>query len=725
MRKLLVAGSAASFAALALGGSASGQSGSSAPPRTQEAAFTPPAAPVTPKGDQHDDYHGTRVADPYRWLEQLGAPAVDAWIAEQNKVATPYLEALPDRAAIAERLQKLWNFERYGVPTLRGGRYFYSFNPGLANHSVLMVSDAIDAEPRVLINPNTFSADGTVSLAGQSISPDGSLIAYAKSDGGSDWRDWFFRRVDDGEDLDDRLSFMKFGSLSWARDGSGVYYSRYPAGPDGAGDDAQPTSVFFHRLGAPQSEDVLVHDVSTMARHRGLRPNTNARATEDGRYVVLNVRAGYHENQVHVLDLQDPDGTPRPVVGAWSAQFSFVGNDGTQFFFETTDGAPKSRIVAIDVDSPERAKWREVVPEDDDPLRGVSFVGGRLIATYLHDVKTRVRVFGTDGSVERDIELPGVGSARGFGGESGQTTTFYSFTSFATPTEVWAYDIPTGESTLFKRPSVPFDPEQFVTEQVWYASRDGTRVPMFVTCRRDLARDGKRPTLLYGYGGFNVSLTPSYSTVRMVWLERGGVLAIPNLRGGGEFGKEWHLAGTRDRKQNVFDDFIAAAEWLIESGYTSREHLGIQGGSNGGLLVGACMTQRPDLFGACLPAVGVLDMLRYHRASANARNWSTDYGLSENAEDFASQYAYSPVHNARAACYPPTLVTTADHDDRVVPWHSYKFAAAVQSAQGCDNPVLLHVETRAGHGAGKPTWMQIEHAANALAFLSEHTKDSP
>ncbi len=689
-------------------------------PALDDAAVSIHGQAVAARGPQVDDYHGTRVADPYRWMEELGSAPVEQWVGAQNAVSVPYLEALPHRAALVDRLTELWEYERFGVPTVRGGRTFYSYNPGLENHSVVLVADDADAEPRVLLDPNEFSEDGTVALAGRSISPDGSVIAYAKSDGGSDWRDWFFRTVD-GSDLEDRLTYTKFSGISWARDGSGVYYGRYPIGADGRGDDRQPVSVWFHRLGTAQTEDVLVHDVSDMPRHRGLRPNTGATATEDGRYLVLSVRAGYHENLLSVVDLQAAEAAPTPIVDEWKALYGYVGNDGPVFYLQTTDGAPNSRVVAVDLRDPRRQAWREVIPESEDALRGVSHVGGRLVASYLHDVQSRVLVYTPDGELEREVELPGIGSASGFSGEAAAPQTFYSFTSFAVPPEVWSFDIASGQSTLFRRPKVAVDLSRYQTEQVFYESADGTRIPMFLTHAKGLRRDGRRPTLLYGYGGFNVALTPRYSASRVAWLEMGGVLAIPNLRGGGEYGKRWHLAGTGAAKQNVFDDFIAAAEWLIANGYTQSSRLGIQGGSNGGLLVGACMTQRPELFGACLPAVGVLDMLRYHVASANARNWSTDYGLSENAGDFAAQHAYSPVHNvARGTCYPPTLVTTADHDDRVVPWHSYKFAAALQWAQGCDRPVLIHVETRAGHGAGKPTWMQIEHAANEYAFLAQH-----
>ncbi len=680
--------------------------------------------PATRTVEQVDDYFGTPVKDPYRWMEDLDSDELKGWVEAQNAVTMPYLKAIPGRDAIEARLTELWNYERYGTPSKEGGRYFYSFNPGLKNQSIIYVADSLGAEPRVLFDPNTFSEDGTVSLAGMDVSPNGKIAAYAKSDGGTDWRDWWFRDIDSGKDLEDHLTFTKFTGLSWARDNSGVYYSRYPVGAGGKGDDTKQVQVYFHKLGTPQSEDRLVYSCEGMPKHRNLDPNPYAGATEDGRYVVVSTSAGYHENLVGFIDLQNEDAGYQPLISEWKALYSYIGNDGPNFFFETTDDALNSRVIAINVNHPERANWKEIVPESEQALTSAGYVGGHIIAQYLKDARSLVKVFDRAGKPVREVELPGIGSAGGFGGHADDTETFYSFTGFTTPGESYRYDIATGESTLFKRPQVAgHNPDLYETRQVFYTSKDGTKVPMFITHKKGLELDGSNPTLLYGYGGFNSPVTPAYSSSRMAWIEMGGVYAVANIRGGGEYGKKWHLAGTKDQKQNVFDDFIAAAEYLIDQKYTTSKKLAIQGGSNGGLLVGACITQRPDLFGAALPAVGVLDMLRYHLPSANARNWSTDYGLSENEADFKAQYAYSPVHNVKpGTCYPPTLITTADHDDRVVPWHSFKFAAAMQAAQAddCENPVLIRVETRAGHGAGKPTWMVIEEVADQWAFLTKH-----
>ncbi|HXE81189.1 MAG TPA: prolyl oligopeptidase family serine peptidase, partial [Vicinamibacterales bacterium] len=587
--------------------------------------------PKTPLSDVVDEYHGVKVPDPYRWLEQLDSPEVKAWVEAQNALSVPFLEQLPGRKAMSARLTELWNYERYGMPFEEGGRYFYSFNPGLANQDLIYVAESLSAEPRVLIDPNKFSDDGTVALAGLSISPDGRIAAYAKSDGGSDWRDWFFRDVETGADLSDRLTFTKFTGLSWARDGSGVYYSRYPAGPNGRGDDTRQVSIWFHKLGTPQSEDRLVYDVTGAPKHRNLEPNVYGYVTEDGRYLVITVQAGYHENLVRLLDLEHPEAGVRPIIDEWKALYGCIGNDGPVLYFETTDNAPNSRVIAIDVRRPDPAHWREIVPEAPEALESATYVGGYVVARYLKDAKSQVKIYDRNGAFVREVELPGIGTAAGFHGHIDRTETFFSFTSFTTPGEVYRYDVATGERTLFKRSQVAgFDQDAYETKQVFYTSKDGTRVPMFIVHRKGIPLDGSTPTLLYGYGGFNVSMTPEFRISRAIWLEMGGIFAMPNLRGGGEYGKAWHLAGTKDRKQNVFDDFIAAAEWLIANRYTSTPKLAIHGGSNGGLLVAACMLQRPDLFGAVLPAVGVLDMLRYHLPSANARNWSTDYGLPEN-----------------------------------------------------------------------------------------------
>ena len=671
--------------------------------------------PKTARGAHTDHYHGVDVPDPYRWFEDEDAPETKRWVEQQNAVAQPYLEAIPERNSIKQRLTTLWDYERFGAPNKEGGKYFYYRNDGLQDQSVLQVADSLDSEGRVLIDPNTFSEDATIALMGYEVSPDGAKIAYAVSDGGTDWRIWRVRDVDSGEDSSDELRDIKFYNVSWSRDSEGFYYSRYPKGTDGKGDDQKTVSIYYHKLGEPQSDDVLVYSIDD-------HPTRNpwGSVTDDGSYLVIDVFDGFDSNGFYYLDLREPDADAEVVrlFDEWDARYTFLGNQGPVFYFKTTRDAPLGRVIAVDTSKQGLEGLVEIVPEAQQALDDATLVGGRLVGQYLHDARTQVKVFELGGRLEREVDLPGIGTAGGFSGHFDDPETFYGYTDFTTPGEIHRYDLETGESTLFRRPEVAFDPDEYETRQVFYASKDGTKVPMFITHRKGLELNGQNPTLLYGYGGFNVSLTPGYSTANVVWLEMGGVLAIPNLRGGGEYGEVWHEAGTKQAKQNVFDDFIAAAQWLIDNGYTSRPKLAIQGRSNGGLLVGAVMTQRPELFGAALPGVGVLDMLRYHTASANARQWSSDYGLSENEDEFKALYAYSPYHNVQQdACYPPTLVTTADHDDRVVPWHSYKFGAALQANQACDNPIIVRVETRAGHGAGKPTWMQIEDVADQWAFL--------
>lgn len=678
----------------------------------QEAGPPHPAGyPDARRVEHTDDYFGTTVADPYRWMEDLDSPEVAQWVEAQNALSEPFLTATPGHQAIVDRLTAIWDYERYGMPSREGGLYFFSRNDGLQNQSVLYVAESLEEEPRVLLDPNTFSEDATVALAGNVVSPDGRYLAYATSDGGSDWRDWHVLDIATGQEMEDHITFTKFTSVSWLPNESGFFYSRHPVGPDGQGDGQAQVELYFHAMGTDQTQDELVYSVEDSESW-----NPYGTVTEDGRYLVIDIFEGYNANAVYYLDLGVPNGGVVRILDEWDALYTFLGNQGPVFYFHTNKDAPKNRVVALDIRQPERLE--EVIPEAEETLEGASLVGGHLVGQYLKDAYSLIRVFDLEGKPIRDVELPGIGSAGGFGGHADDPETFYSFTSYVTPPTIYRYDVATGESEVFRRAQVDFDSGAYETTQVFYTSKDGTRVPMFITHRVGLELDGMNPTLLYGYGGFNSSQTPGFSVTRAVWMEMGGVLAIANLRGGGEYGEEWHMAGTRTRKQNVFDDFIAAAEYLIKAGYTSPEKLAIQGGSNGGLLVGATMTQRPELFGAALPAVGVLDMLRYHTPSLNARQWSSDYGLSENEEEFRALYAYSPYHNVReGTCYPPTLVTTADHDDRVVPWHSFKFGAALQHAQGCDNPILVRVETRAGHGAGKPTWMQIEETADAWAFL--------
>lgn len=671
--------------------------------------------PEARKADVVDNYHGVQVADPYRWLEDPDSEETRAWIEAENKLTFAYLESIPARKRINRRLTRLWNYEKFGVPHRRGGRYFYSKNDGLQNHYVLYTMKSLTDEPRVLIDPNTFSEDGTVSLAGYGISEDGRYIAYAKSEGGSDWNTWFVRDIETGADLADRIEWAKFSGASWKHDGSGFFYSRYDAPPEG--DKLQSVNEFqklyFHRLGTPQSEDVLVYEDRE-------HPDWGfgGFVTDDGRYLIISVNKGTErKNQLYYKDLQT-DGSPVvKLIDTFDAMYNFIDNDGPVFWIHTDHQAPRGRVIAIDTRRPDRAAWKELVPEAQETLTSVGAINNSFVANYLKDAHDQVKFFDLDGKLLRELELPGMGSAGGFSGRRSDTETFYSFTSFSMPQTVYRYDCTTGQSSVFRKPKVDVDPDDFVTRQVFYNSKDGTRVPMFITHRRGIKLDGANPTLLYGYGGFNIPLTPYFSVSNLVWMEMGGVFALANIRGGGEYGREWHEAGMRKNRQNVFDDFIAAAEWLIENDYTQPSKLAIAGGSNGGLLVAACMVQRPDLYGAVLPAVGVLDMLRFNKFTIGWA-WESDYGSPQDPEEFSVLRAYSPLHNLKPGTeYPAVLITTADHDDRVVPAHSFKFAAALQEAQGGAAPTLIRIETRAGHGAGKPTWMRIEEQADQWAFL--------
>lgn len=681
-----------------------------------QSSTSPLSYPVADRSTQVDTYHGVRVEDPYRGFEDPGNPSTAKWVAAQNALSQPILESIPAREKIKQRLTQLWNYERYAVPVKRGGRYFFLRNEGSQDQSVLYVADRLDGPPRVLLDPNAMSKDATVSLGEFVPSPDGKLLAYSLSDGGTDWRTWHVRDVTTGQDLPDVLRFMKFRDVAWTADARSLYYARYPQRA-GRGDDSRQMSVYFHRLGTDVAADEQVFRVSD---HPTRYPYPYV--SEDGRYLILSVYDGSQSTGIYYQRLDEQGRVNGPVVrllDKFDADYQFIASIGDVFYVRTTSHAPNARLMALDVSKP-GAAWRDVVAEKPVALSYVSVVGRRVIAQYLKDVVSVVSVTDLEGQPLYDVPLPGLGQATGFDGEVGDTETFFAYTDFLTPMSISALDVASGKVSLFRRPTMAADVTSYVTEQVFYRSKDGTQVPMFITRKRDLVKNAQAPVMLYGYGGFNIAQQPGFSVPILVWLEMGGVYAVANLRGGSEYGEAWHSAGTRSRKQNVFDDFIAAAEWLIAERYTTPAKLAIRGRSNGGLLVAAALTQRPDLFGAALPAVGVLDMLRYHTASANARQWSNDYGLSENPEDFKAQYAYSPVHNVKPGiCYPPTLVTTADRDDRVVPWHSYKFAAVLQSAQSCANPVLLRIETRAGHGDGKPVWMQVEDYADQWAFLSK------
>jgi len=670
---------------------------------------------VTARTNVVETLHGVPIEDPYRWLEDDNSAETKAWVTAENAVTFAYLEQIPQRPAIKDRLTQLWNYERYGVPSKQGGRYFYAKNDGLQNQSVLYVAESLEAEPRVLLDPNTLAKDGTVALTGTAVSEDGSLMAYGVAVAGSDWQEWHVRDVQTGVDRPDHLQWVKFSSASWTKDGKGFFYSRY----DEPTEEQRLTKVnyfqklYYHRLGTPQTEDTLVY-------HRPDQKEWGfgGTVTDDGHYLVITVTQGTDpKNRVFYKDLQTPDAPVVELLNDFDASYNFVDNDGPVFWFHTDLQAPRGRVIAIDTRAPARTNWKELIPQAAETIQGVNAVNQQCFVNYLRDASTQVRVFGLDGQPVREVTLPGLGSAGGFGGKRSDIETFYSFTSFNTPAVIYRYDAATGTSTVFRQPKVAFNPDDYETRQVFYASKDGTRVPMFISHKKGLKPNGRTPTLLYGYGGFNISLTPAYSVANLVWMEMGGIYALPNLRGGGEYGEDWHQPGTKLRKQNVFDDFIAAAEWLIANKYTRPDKLAISGGSNGGLLVGACMTQRPDLFGACLPAVGVMDMLRFHKFTIGWA-WTSDYGSPDNADEFAALAKYSPYHNLKPGVrYPATLVTTADHDDRVVPAHSFKFAARLQEVHRGDNPVLIRIETKAGHGAGKPTAKLIEEAADRLAFL--------
>jgi prolyl oligopeptidase len=674
--------------------------------------------PDTRRIEYTDDYHGVKVADPYHWLETdvRKSKEVEAWVEAENKVTFAYLEAIPQRKKIRDRLTELWNYPRYSVPHQEGGKYFFSKNDGLQNQSVLYRLDALDGKPQLLLDPNTWSKDGTVALAGLAFTDDARYLAYGVSEAGSDWTHWKVLEIQSGKALPDEIQWVKFGGASWSHDDQGFYYSRFPEPKKGETFQALTLNqkLYYHRLGQPQAEDTLVYERPDQPKW-----SVTGQVTDDGRYLLVDLGDGTTSGKSRVLfkDLREPGAKLQALIDNFDSRNFFIDNIGSVFYFQTDRDAPRGRVVAIDPRQPDYQHWKEIIPQAQEKLQGTSLVGGQLIAQYLKDARSQVKLFDPAGKPVRELELPALCTAAGFGGKATDKETFYTVTSFAIPPSIYRLDLTTGKSTVFRRSEVKFNPDDYEVEQVFYQSKDGTRVPMFLTHKKGITRDGNNPTLLYGYGGFNISLTPVFFVARLVWMEMGGVLAVANLRGGGEYGEDWHQAGTKLHKQNVFDDFIAAAEWLISNKYTSTPKLAIQGGSNGGLLVGAVMTQRPDLFGACLPAVGVMDMLRFNQFTAG-RFWVDDFGSPQSPEEFKALYAYSPYHHLREGVkYPATLITTADHDDRVVPGHSFKFAAMLQHCQAGPAPVLIRIETRAGHGAGKPTTKMIDEVADEWAFL--------
>ncbi|AFY53367.1 prolyl oligopeptidase [Rivularia sp. PCC 7116] len=671
--------------------------------------------PVSRKVEQVDNYHGTEVVDYYRWLENPDSKDTIAWVEAQNKITFDYLEQISARDDIKKRLTKLWDYEKYGVPFQEGSRYFYFKNDGLQNQSVLYTLKNLEDEPKVLLNPNKLSEDGTVALSGISISEDGQYLAYGISIAGSDWQEWKVRNIETGEDLEDNLKWIKFSGASWTNDSQGFFYSRYdePNEKTKLEDVNYYQKLYYHQIGTSQSQDTLIYERSD-EKEWGF----NGNVTEDGRYLIISVWLGTDsKNLVFYKDLSNPSSEVVELISEFESAYSFIDNDENLFYFQTDLNAPLGRVIGINIKKAEPKNWQEIIPQTQETLESVGTLNNQFVAEYLKDARSQIKIFEINGNFVREVELPGIGSVGGFSGKRTDTETFYIFTSYTTPGTIYRYDMVTGKSTVFREPQVDFNADNYETKQIFYQSKDGTQVPMFIVHKKGIKLDGNNPTFLYGYGGFNVSLTPSFSVSSLIWMEMGGVYVVANIRGGGEYGEEWHQAGMKDKKQNVFDDFIAGAEWLIDNGYTKSEKLAIAGGSNGGLLVGACMTQRPDLFGAALPAVGVLDMLRFHKFTIGWA-WVPEYGSSENPEEFKTLYAYSPLHNLKpGTAYPATLITTADHDDRVVPAHSFKFAAALQAAHDGEAPVLIRIETKAGHGAGKPTAKIIEEVADKWAFL--------
>ena len=724
--------------------------------------------PPATRGAQSDTYHGTTVADPYRWLEDTNSPETKAWVEAQNRLSESYLAAIPQRAAIKTRLTQLWNYARTSAPFKEGDRYFYFQNTGLQNQNILYVQDRRTAAPRVLLDPNVLSSDGTIALSNVSASDDGRYLAYSLSTSGSDWQEIRVRDVTTGRDLPDVVKWVKFSGLAWTHDNRGFFYSRYdePTTGNALTNANKNHKLYYHRVGQPQSRDELIFD----------RPDQPewllyGVVSDDGQYLAIHISpSSSGKNRLYFVDLVNP-GKPKitnPVVrllDKLDAEYDFIGSRGTVFYIKTNLNAPKGRIVAINIENPRPERWTTIISESKDALVSATLAGEDIVGNYLEDARSSIRFFSparnnnrreerrpeptrpgniyddtsTAPIIPRDrgqqfgggfrlrgeLSLPGIGTVGQINGKQGDDEMFYTFTSYLYPTTAFRFDLDTRRNEVFRAPTVAFDATPYETRQVFFTSKDGTRVPMFITAKRGVALDGNNPTLLYGYGGFNISETPSFSVQNLAWLEMGGIYAVANIRGGGEYGKDWHEAGTLGRKQNVFNDFIAAAEYLIAQKYTSKPKLAIRGGSNGGLLVGAVINQRPDLFGAALPEVGVMDMLRFHKFTIGWA-WVSDYGSSDKPDDFKYLYAYSPLHNIKSGvCYPPTLAFTADHDDRVVPGHTFKYVAALQAAQSCANPVLVRIETKAGHGAGKPTTKQIDQATDRLAFLVKTLQMTP
>ncbi len=668
-----------------------------------------------------DDYHGKKVADPFRWLEDDNSAETKNWVKAQNQITFNYLDDIPFRKTLKNRLSKIWNYERFSSPFKEGGKYYFFRNDGLQNQSVLYSQNSLDEEPVVVLDPNKFSDDGTASLGAYSFSKDGTKLAYNVSEGGSDWHTAYVLDLKTGKKLNDKVEWIKFSGLSWYKDG--FFYSRYPEPKAGEALSGKNSfhQVFYHKLGTAQSDDKLIF-ADRSKPNRGFFANT----TNDEKFLSIGIWESTSGNALYFKDLEQKDAEFNAIRETITADINVVGNIDKKLLILTNHKAPNNRLVVVNSQVAEEDYWEDIIPESKDVLQSVKVLGGKIVATYIHNASSLVKVFDMKGNEIATLDLPGIGTVEGFTGKKKDKTVYYSFASFTQPTTIYSLDMETLTSTVFKKPNIDFDSDTYVTKQVWYESLDGTKIPMFITHKKGLEMDGKRPTLLYGYGGFDISILPQFNLTRLnlgaVFLENGGVFAVANIRGGGEFGKDWHKAGTKEKKQNVFNDFIAGAEHLIAEKYTNSDKLSIYGRSNGGLLVGACMTQRPDLFAVALPAVGVLDMLRFHKFTIG-RAWGSDYGLSENAKDFDYLMAYSPLHNMEKTKYPATMVTTGDHDDRVVPAHSFKFISELQANHQGDNPTLIRVETSAGHGAGKPTSKKIEEAADILSFTFYNLKE--
>jgi len=735
----------------------------------------PLSYPAAARGAQVDAYHGISIADPYRWLEDVDAAATKDWVTAENRLTDSFLASIPQRTAIRNRLTQLWNYARYSAPFKENGRYFYFENTGLQNQNVLWVQDGT-RPARVLLDPNVLSTDGTIALSGTAASDDGRYLAYSLSTSGSDWQELHVRDVETGRDLSDVVKWVKFSGIAWTHDNKGFFYSRYdePTSGNKMTNANKNHKLYYHRVGQAQSRDELVYD-------RPDQPDWlfNGDVTDDGQYLTITVSQGTDvRNRLYFIDLDNP-GKPQidnPVVRLidnLNAEYSFIGNRGTMFYVRTDRNAPKGRIVAINIDNAREERWNTIIPESKDALQGAAMAGDDIVANFLQDAHSNVRFYtasrdnrdfresrprpgqqpqqppkqpgniyddtstapivlrergqalGGGFTFRGELPLAGIGTVGEIRGRQGDDELFYSFTSFLNPTTVYRYDLKSRRNEVFREPKVAFDPSAYETRQVFYNSKDGTRVPMFITAKKGIQLDGNNPTLLYAYGGFNILMTPSFSPANIAWLDMGGIYAVANLRGGGEYGKAWHEAGMLAKKQNVFDDFIAAAQFLIQQKYTSTPKLAVRGGSNGGLLVGAVETQRPDLFGVALPEVGVMDMLRFQKFTIGWA-WTSDYGSSDDSTQFQFLRAYSPLHNIKpGTCYPPTLAFTADHDDRVVPGHTFKFVATLQAAQNCANPVLVRIETKSGHGAGRPTTKLIDEAADRFAFLVKELHMNP